>query len=83
MKVADLRSILNKMTHDGEISIQLPDNEPPVDFIVERYEDDILTNLVLFPIPPTNDRAVWDHDNNVINWYSLDSDSPTLEGGEG
>jgi hypothetical protein len=82
MKVADLRGVLNRLPAEGDIFIQLPDNDPPVDFFMDSTRAMYGGLIILFPIPPVKD-AIWDHDNNVINWYSLDSDSPTLEGGEG
>lgn len=99
MKVHALRSILNKLHEDGDVFIQLPDNEPPVDLEVAFFPEDgrILLNtelsrpgwvgdattdgvVVLFPLPPVAD-AAWDHDHNIITWYSLDSDEPDLIGG--
>ena len=43
-----------------ELLIQLPDNEPPVNFKIDYFDD----LIILFPTPP--DDQVWDHDNNVI-----------------
>ena len=94
MKVSELRGILNILPFDADVSIQLPDNEPPVDFVVEHFDNqhpmtdagkDYLSrnpypdSIILLPLPPV-DGAVWDHDNNIITWYSIDSDATRLEG---
>jgi hypothetical protein len=95
MKVSELRGILNNLPWDADVTIQLPDNEPPLDFVLEFYRKDGTVesfkpspfsveylsdeSLVVFPVPPV-EGAVWDHDNNVITWYSLDSVADRLEG---
>jgi hypothetical protein len=46
---------------DNIVLIQLPDDEPPVQFQAEWFED----TLILFPVPQAP-HTVWDHETNVI-----------------
>lgn len=52
---------LNGDGNTVDILIQLPDNEPPVNFTAEVFED----TVILFPTPPIAGHG-WDHNTNVI-----------------
>lgn len=59
--VAIEAALLSGMTIDTPVTIQLPDDQPPVDFVLEYYDHDMAN---IFPLPPKG--QVWDHHTNVI-----------------
>lgn len=67
----DLYQFLARVISGAPVLIQLPDNEPPVQFVAE----DIDGTIVLFPLPPV-EGMVWEHDTNVIKYGPLTSTTP-------
>jgi hypothetical protein len=61
MLVKTIRKFLKDLPPNYEILIQLPDNEPPVDFELEQFED--LT--IIYPKPPAPLKT-WYHNTNII-----------------
>ena len=81
MKASDLRTVLHNLPHDADVVLSLPAIKiDDVDFEIDIVDG----RVILSPLPPTDDEyAVWDFDNNIITWYSLDADNIHLIGGEG
>jgi hypothetical protein len=65
-----LKNYLNAM--EPCLSIQLPDNEPPLGLRFEFFDAGEASHVVGFPLPPDHAGrgAVWDTTHNINNWIS-------------
>jgi hypothetical protein len=55
------------------ISVQLPDNEPPLGMTFMAFDEgDSDSHVVCFPTPPdwAGRGAVWDTEHNINDWIS-------------
>ncbi len=72
MNITEVIRILTDIAHswglEKDVLIQLPDNEPPVTFMID---DSYSNTVILFPIPP-EEGAVWKHNTNINDWGSPD-----------
>jgi len=71
MNINDLYLLLESTNSHKDVLIQLPNNEPPVDFQTVEFEGDI----ILFPVP-YNPKLTWAHDTNIIE---TSAEAPTDE----